>query len=218
MTNLSTTVRPLIFINLFATFGLIGCQTLTDAPAISASPNAQENKLIFESIIKAIEPAANLPITNELLEQFQWRLVSAVSNTYNDDGQLIRKPIGNFYHPDYPISTRFESWHDNQYVFFSSYCNNSRMPYFLLNDNTFKVSTIISTMMGCGETGNRIETALFGLMQNSSSQLTLSMQPSQPVSISSASQTDMPRYNLLQTMDTGETLVWQNEPLSKLAP
>ena len=60
--------------------------------------------------------------------------------------------------------------------------------------------------MGCGETGNRIESALFKLMQDSSSHLTLSLQSKKP-----KSGTDFPRYNLLQTMATGETLVWQNE-------
>ncbi|HSP84984.1 MAG TPA: hypothetical protein VLN09_04450 [Psychrobacter sp.] len=64
------------------------------------------------------------------------------------------------------------SWPDSQYAAFSSGCNGSRVPYFLLNDHSFKVGTIISTVMGCGETGNRIETALFHLMRDSSSKLT----------------------------------------------
>ena len=112
--------------------------------------------------------------------------------------------MGNFYHPDHPISASFESWPDSQYASFSLGCNGSRAPYFLLNDNSFKVGIIISTVMGCGETGNRIETALFKLMQDSSSKLTLSLQLKK-------SESDFPRYNLLQTTETGETLVWQNE-------
>ena len=168
-------------------------------------------RLVFTGVAKDLPAATGLPITNELLEQYHWQLVSAVSNTYNDNGQLVREPLGNFYHPDHPISASFESWPNNQYASFSSGCNGSRAPYFLLNDNTFKVGTIISTVMGCGETGNRIESALFDLMRNSSSQLTLSLQPSQPISSTANNQTDMPRYNLLQTMVTGETLVWQNE-------
>ena len=166
------------------------------------------NRLIFIGSPKALATPAGLPITNELLEQYHWTLVSAVSNTYDAKGELTRKPLGNFYHPDHPISASFESWPNNQYASFSSGCNGARAPYFLLNDNTFKVGTIISTVMGCGETGNRIESALFDLMRDSNSQLTLSLQPSQPTA---DNQTDMPRYNLLQTMATGETLVWQNE-------
>ncbi|MBK3394100.1 META domain-containing protein [Psychrobacter sp. M9-54-1] len=169
------------------------------------------NRLIFSGTAKAIPTATGLPITNELLEKYHWTLVSAVSNAYDKKGELNRKPLGNFYHPDYPISASFESWPNNQYASFSSGCNGSRAPYFLLNDNTFKVGTIISTVMGCGETGNRIESALFDLMRDSSSQLMLSLQPSQPLSPTADNQTDMPRYNLLQTMATGETLIWQNE-------
>ena len=192
--------------------------TSESAPvAIQAAPKRlalnieNGNRLIFIGSPKALAAPTGLPITNELLEQYHWTLVSAVSNTYDAKGELTRKPLGNFYHPDHPISASFESWPNNQYASFSSGCNGSRAPYFLLNDNTFKVGTIISTVMGCGETGNRIESALFDLMRDSSSQLTLSLQPSQPISPTADNQTDMPRYNLLQTMATGETLVWQNE-------
>ena len=169
------------------------------------------NHLIFTGSAKPLVAPTGLPINNESLEQYDWQLVSAVSNTSDEKGQFIRKSLGNFYHPDHPISVSFESWPDSQYASFSSGCNGSRAPYFLLNDNTFKVGTIISTVMGCGETGNRIETALFKLMQDSSSKLTLSLQPSETISSSSKNQTDFSKYNLLQTMETGETLVWQNE-------
>lgn len=169
------------------------------------------DRLIFTGSAKAIPAPTGLPITNKLLEQYDWQLVSAVSNTRNEKGELIRKPLGNFYHPNHPISASFESWPNNQYASFSSGCNSSRAPYFLLNDNTFKVGIIIRTVMGCGKTGNRIETALFDLMRDSSSKLTLSLQPSEQVSPSSTIATDTPRYNLLQTMASGETLVWQNK-------
>lgn len=168
------------------------------------------NRLIFTGSAKPLDTATGLSITNELLERYDWQLISAVSNTGDEKGQLIRKSLGNFYHPDHPISASFESWPDNQYASFSSGCNGSRAPYFLLNDNTFNVGTIISTVMSCGETGNRIENALFKLMQDSSSKLTLSFQPSEQISTSSKTQSDFLRYNLLQTFDSGETLVWQN--------
>lgn len=201
-------------------FELLPASHLTSqsAPvAIQAAPKRlalnieNGNRLIFIGSPKALAAPTGLPITNELLERYDWQLVSAVSNTYDEKGELTRKSLGNFYHPDHPISASFESWPNNQYASFSSGCNGSRAPYFLLNDNTFKVGTIISTVMGCGETGNRIESALFDLMRDSSSQLTLSLQPSQPIASTADNQTDMPRYNLLQKTATGETLVWQNE-------
>ncbi|MFZ3144299.1 META domain-containing protein [Psychrobacter glacincola] len=169
------------------------------------------NRFIFTGLTKPLVAPTGLPITNNLLEQYDWQLVSAVSNTRDEKGQFTRKSLGNFYHPDHPISASFESWPDSQYASFSSGCNGSRAPYFLLNDNILNVGVIISTVMGCGETGNRIETALFKLMQDSSSKLTLSLQPPEQVSTSSKNQTDFPRYNLLQTMASGESLVWQNE-------
>ena len=191
--------------------------TLESAPvAIEAAPKRlalnieNGNRLIFIGSPKALAAPTGLPITSELLEKHHWTLVSAISNTYDEKGELTRKPLGNFYHPDHPISASFESWPDSQYASFSSGCNGSRASYFLLNDNTFKVGTIISTVMGCGETGNRIESALFDLMRDSSSQLTLSLQPSQSISSTADNQTDMPDYNLLQKMETGETLVWRN--------
>ena len=174
------------------------------APKRLALNIENSNRLTFIGLAKPLVAPTGLPVTNELLEQYDWQLVSAVSNTSDEKGQLIRKSLGNFYHPDHPISAIFESWPDSQYVSFSSGCNGSRAPYFLLNHNTFKVGTIISTVMGCGETGNRIETALFDLMRNSSSKLTLSLQPKKL-------EAGFPRYNLLQTVASGETLVWQNE-------
>ena len=154
------------------------------------------NRFIFTGLTKPLVAPTGLPINNELLEQYDWQLVSAVSNTYDNKGQLIRKYLGNFYHPDHPISASFESWSDNQYASFNSGCNGSRAPYFLLTDSTLKVGIIISTVMGCGETGNRIKTALFKLMQDSSSKLTLSFQSPEQISTSSKNQTNFPRYNL----------------------
>jgi heat shock protein HslJ len=170
------------------------------------------NTLTFDGTPRTFKEPTGLPINKALLERYKWRLISAVHNTFNDKRQIMsRQTINNFYHPEHFISLEFRRSPDSSYIAFNSNCNGSSASYFLLNDNTFKVGTIISTVMGCGETGNRIESALFDLMRDNSSQLTLSLQPSQPISPIADNQTDMPRYNLLQTMATGETLVWQNE-------
>ena len=69
----------------------------------------------------------------------------------------------------------------------------------------------MQTVMGCGITGNRIENELSKLVSNSKSTLSLSLQPSISSESQSKDQTDFPRYNLLQTFDSGETLIWKNE-------
>ena len=212
--SLLTIKRLLIFTSLSVAVALASCQStsvLDSKQTTTLSMISTKDKPIRtdKSIVKESPILAALSITNELLAQYDWQLVSAVSNTFDANGQIItRKPIGNFYHPNYPISVSFGSNLDNQYVYFSSSCNGSGAPYTLSKDNTLSVDSIVSTDMGCGETGNRIETALFGLMGNSSSKLTLSLQP---LPLTSESQVDFPRYNLLQTTETGETLVWQNE-------
>ena len=170
------------------------------------------NTLTFDGTPRTFKEPTGLPINKTLLERYKWRLISAVHNTFNDKRQIMsRQTINNFYHPEHFISLEFRRSPDSSYIAFNSNCNGSSASYFLLNDNTLKVDNILSTAMNCGKTGNRIESALFDLMRDSSSQLILSLQPSQPISPTADNQTDMPRYNLLQTMATGETLVWQNE-------
>lgn len=208
-------LKPLsIFISLSIAIGLASCQPISVSNSQQDTTigmiSAKDKSILTNELIvtESLPTLTDLSITNELLAQYHWQLVSAVSNTFDDNGQIIaRKPIGNFYHPNYPISVSFGSNLDRQYVHFSSNCNGSGASYTLSKDNTLNVDSIVSTDMGCGETGNRIESALFNLMQNSSSQLTLSLQPANQVN----NQTDFPRYNLLQTMGTGETLVWQNK-------
>ena len=165
------------------------------------------NTLTFDGKPKVFKKPTGLPIDKALLERYDWKLKSAVHNTFDDKGQVVsRQPISDFYFPNHPILLEFRNSIDSPYVAFNSGCNGSSAPYFLLRDNTLKVSNILSSAMNCGETGNRIETALFDLMRNSSSKLTLSLQLRKP-----KLEADFPRYNLLQTMESGETLVWQNE-------
>ena len=185
---------------IFGTTALAGCQSVNNTPSVPIVAKSPE----------PTKPTLGLPITHDLLALYQWRLVSAISNTYDDNGQLIKAPIGNFYHPDYPISVSFGNSLDSHTVHFSSECNGSGASYTLLKNNTFKVDSIVSTDMGCGETGNRIENALFGLMNDSSSKLILTLQPADSFKMPN-SENHYPRYNLLQTMTSGETLVWQNE-------
>jgi len=192
----------------------VGCQFITTSSPQQTTtlPSTQDNsKLTNETAVKqALLTRTELPITTVLLERYRWQLVSAVSNNLDDNGQLIKAPIGNFYHPDYPISVSFGSSRDSQTVHFSANCNGSGATYTLLEDNTFSIDSIVSTDMGCTQTGNRIENALFALMQDSSSKLTLRLQSSDK-SKNLTDQNRYPHYNLLQTMESGETLIWQNQ-------
>ena len=170
------------------------------------------NTLTFDGTPRTFKEPTGLPIDKALLEHYDWRLVSAVRNTFNDKGQVIsRESIGHFYHPEFPVSLKFRGYDDSQYAFFSSSCNGIGGPYILMKDYTLLVGSGPQTLMGCGVTGNRIEGELAKLISNSQSTLSLSLQPSQSISPTADDQTDMPRYNLLQTMETAETLVWQNE-------
>ena len=170
------------------------------------------NTLMFTGKPIAFKKPTGLPIDKALLERYDWELKSAVRNTFDDNGKITsRQSIGHFYHPEFPVSLRFRGYDDSQYASFSSSCNDMGGPYILMKDYTLLVGSGPQTMMGCGITGNRIEGELAKLISNSKSTLSLSLQSSYPSEAQSKNQTDFPRYNLLQTMASGETLVWQNE-------
>lgn len=186
------------------------------APKRLALVIEHNNTLIFQGTPKTLLKPIGLPITNEILEIYQWQLISATTHTFDDKGTLLSKsPIGDFYHPDFPISLGFSNSRD-QYVSFYSQCNYGvGGPYALLKDNTLLIGRGSQTVMSCGLNGNRIETTLSKMMTRSKSKLTLSLQPAR---LASEKQADFTYYNLVQTMETGETLVWQNEPIPEPTP
>ncbi len=186
-------------------------QTMIDAAPKRLALNFENGaSLIFTGTTKNLLKPTGLPINNELLERYWWRLVSAASNNYDNNGRLIsRTPISDFYYPDFPITLNFSAERD-QYASFQANCNGVGGPYALLKDNTLLIGSGLQTLMGCGFQGDKAETTLSALMARSKSKLILSLQPIKPTLKPSD---DFPRYNLLQTMDSGETLVWQNEPL-----
>ena len=170
------------------------------------------NTLMFTGKPIAFRKPAGLPIDNAVLERYDWQLKSAVRNTFDGKGQIIsRKSIGDFYHSEFPVSLQFRGYDDSQYASFNSNCNGVGGPYILMTDHTLLVGSGMQTVMGCGVTGNRVENELSKLVSNSKSTLSLSLQPSSLSEAQSNSKADFPRYNLLQTMESGETLVWQNE-------
>ena len=67
MTHLIKKLQVTVLIIVFSV-ALLGCQTLNKAPAFTITKAP-----------KGTEPIADLPITNELLGHYRWRLVSAVN-------------------------------------------------------------------------------------------------------------------------------------------
>ncbi len=165
------------------------------------------NTLTFGGTPKAFTTPEGLTINNELLERYHWRLINAVSYDYDNQGKPVsKKLIGDFYYPDFPISLDFFSNADYQTISFSANCNGIGAPYILTQDFQLRIGLAIQTMMGCGSTGDRIESHLYKLLSQSQSQLKLTLQPQ-----ATKTKADFPRYLLTQRVETGETLVWQNE-------
>ncbi len=168
------------------------------------------NTLTFDGTPRTFKEPTGLPIDKALLERYDWRLASAVRNTINDKRQVIsRESIGHFYHPEFPVSLKFRGYDDSQYAFFSSSCNGIGGPYILMKDYTLLIGGNPSTMVGCGDDIDDIESSLSRLMLYSSSQLTLINLDTQRVS--NPSDNSESSYLLTQKLESGETLVWQNE-------
>lgn len=195
-------------------------------PLLSNSPLFSKNKskqlalttdkgktFIFSGTANPVQKTSGIPITNELLEHYQWRLISATHSTNN--------PISELNHSGIPITAKFEidfySGDDfqqsayNQSVRFFTGCNGVGGSYALSSNQTLLIGISPATLMGCGDLLNGIENYLDRIMHNSSSRLNLSLQNQ-----SVENEQSFPRYNLLQTMDTGETLIWKSEPKDSL--
>ena len=167
--------------------------------------------LIFSGTPKPEYPVAGIPLINELLERYQWRLISATDDT--------NKTINKFNRPDVPITANYRlGSHDysnpqqssfSQGIGFSVGCNGAGGSYALSTNQTLLIGGNPSTMVGCGDDIDDIESSLSRLMLYSSSQLTLINLDTQRVS--NPSDNSESSYLLTQKLESGETLVWQNE-------
>jgi hypothetical protein len=166
---------------------------------------------IFSGRAKPIKQTSGVSISNELLERYDWHLISATDHA--------NKPISQLNHPDVPITASFDidSYNHsdyqqgafNQSVGFFTGCNGVSGSYALSSNQTLLIGTSPSTLMGCGELVNGIENYLDRIMHNSTSQLTLTHPDNNPIANSVAELE--PNYLLTQTLDSGETLIWKNE-------
>lgn len=162
--------------------------------------NVQDKHLIFEGTLKILRPVTGLPITYELLKEYQWRLVSAVDSNKNTIIELSR--------PDFPVTAYFAYplYNDEHHVGFSSDCNGVGGSYILTPDNKLLIGSSPQTMMGCSPKREAAEDKIRELEQLSKSQLIL-----QRLANTNLDSSSLPYYLLTQKLETGETLVWQNE-------
>lgn len=176
---------------------------------LSLSPNTYQlglkvydKTLVFEGTAKTIEPIASLPITNDLLKSYQWRLVSAIDSE--------RKTIIELSRPGFPVNAYFgyPMYNNEHQVGFSSNCNGVGGPYTLSADNLLIIGSGPQTLMGCGPKREAAEDKIRALEQSSQSQLTLNQ-----FSDTNVDNTSLPYYLLTQKMVTGETLIWKNSDI-----
>lgn len=157
--------------------------------------------LIFTGMPKPEQKTSGLSITNELLERYQWRLISA-----NDDKNQL---ISEFSNADVPITGGFYTDSHRRTAGFSVGCNGVSGTYALAVNQTLLIGSNPQTMIGCGDLLNKIESNFSRTMLNSISQLTLNVQENKPTSKNLTQA--LPNYLLTQKLETGETLVWKNE-------
>lgn len=166
---------------------------------------------IFSGTAMPKRAVSGLTITNEILERYQWHLISATDHT--------NRPISQLNHPNVPITASFDidSYNHSDYqqgafsqsVGFFTGCNGVGGSYALSTNQTLLIGASPSTLMGCGDLINGVEDYLDRIMHNSSSQLTLT-HPDITL-ISNISSVPIPGYLLTQELDSGETLIWKNE-------
>ncbi|MGP4863628.1 META domain-containing protein [Psychrobacter sp. T6-5] len=157
---------------------------------------------IFSGRAKPIKQTSGLAITNELLERYDWHLIRATDNA----NTLIHE-LNN---PNVPITASFRLDTHNQGVSFLTGCNGVGGSYALSTNHTLLIGASPSTLMGCGELVDGIEDYLDRIMHDSTSHLTLTHTDNNP--IANSVNEIKSSYLLTQTLDSGETLIWKNEP------
>ena len=160
-----------------------------------------DKTLVFKGTPKTMQPISGLPITHELLKGHRWRLVSATDKD--------KKTIAALSQPDTPVTAFFgyPTYNDEHHVGFGTDCNGVGGPYVLTSDHILLIGSGAQTMMGCGSNREAAEDKIREIEQTSRSQLSLEKH-----TVSDKESVDIPYYLLTQTLDSGEMLVWKNEP------
>lgn len=163
--------------------------------------NTQDKQLLFEGKVRTLKPISGLPIDYDFLEKYKWRLVNAVDSKQENIEEIT--------HSDYPVTANFRSLlnnSDEHQAGFYSDCNGVGGSYILTADHMLLIGSAPQTMIGCDTKREAAEDKIRELEQLSKSQLSLKR-----LSTISTDNSSLPHYLLTQKLETGETLIWQNE-------
>lgn len=154
--------------------------------------------LIFSGKAKLQQSISGIPITHELLQRYNWRLIRATDANQN--------LIDDFHQPDIPITASFANDERGQRFGMSVGQHGSGGSYVLSVNQTLLTQTDPSIAISFGKKQDDIWLKFVGVaLKPSQLMLTEQSAPSQ-----NSNQTS-PRYLLTQKVETGETLVWENE-------
>ena len=163
--------------------------------------------LTFTGTAKPKQKTLGLPITNSLLERYQWHLISAVDDN-NHPIQLLSQP-------NIPITANFYTNEHSQSIGFFSGCNGVGGSYTLSVNHTLFIGAHPQTLLGCSNLLEAIEDKVSSTLLRTKSQLILNLIPTDSATITDASAKNMSAYLLTQKLSTGETLIWENEALER---
>ncbi len=177
--------------------------------------------LIFSGTPKPKYPVTGIPLTNELLERYRWQLVQVTDKadvilsefTQIEEPIMLSYGLDNYGGDESDEQNGFESGIYGQSFGISVGCNGVSGPYALSINQSLLTGSFPSTMMSCGDTLDDVESQLRRMMTHSKSQLTLKYGDNKAKTITEQSE---PNYLLTQTLDSGETLIWKNEPKKTL--
>lgn len=158
--------------------------------------------LIFSGKAKPQQSVSGIPITHELLERYNWRLVRAT-----DANQQL---IDDFHQPDVPISAGFSTDERGQRFGMSVGQHGSGGSYVLSVNQTLLTQTDPSLAISFGERLDEIWLK-FVVVALSPSQLILTENQKAVSQNTNQISQARPRYLLTQKVKSGETLVWENE-------
>ncbi|MBP3945388.1 META domain-containing protein [Psychrobacter sp. K31L] len=172
--------------------------------------------LIFSGTPKPEHPVAGIPLTNELLERYRWQLVQVTdkAGAVLSEFTQIKEPImlsyslNNYSGDESDKQNGFQSGIYGQSFGVSVGCNGISGPYALSINQSLLTGSFPSTMMSCGDALDDVESRLRRMMTHSKSRLILTHADNKAKTTTEQSE---PNYLLTQTLDSGETLVWQSE-------